>query len=38
MRSLGIDPLGKQGRPTLIFSELIAALGILAFIVMVLRQ
>jgi putative membrane protein len=38
MRSLGIDALGKQGRPTLIFSGLIAALGILAFIVMLFRQ
>jgi putative membrane protein len=38
MRSLVIDYLGKQGRLTLVFSGLIAALGVLAFVVMLFRQ
>jgi putative membrane protein len=38
MRSLGVDYLGKQSRLTLVFTGLIATLGILAFVVMLFRQ
>jgi putative membrane protein len=38
MRSLGVDYLGSQGRLTLVFTGVIATLGILAFVVMLFRQ
>jgi putative membrane protein len=38
MRSLGVDYLGRQSRLTLVFTGVIATLGILAFVVMLFRQ
>src|SRR5271163_4192515 len=38
MRSLGVDYLGNRGRLTLVFTGLVATLGILAFAVMLFRQ